>query len=129
MQFTSKDLCIGPNIHKIRIKILAYRLIYYIFGFSIGLIFLFFFFDRKNTSFNYLPSSRVKNNLLSKKINFGEYSKDSALIKNIIKNGQINFSKSKIGLDSCNIYLIANKNKKSLQIQNCKNKAEIINLN
>lgn len=105
------------------------RLIYYIFGFSIGLIFLFFFFDRKNTSFNYLPSSRVKNNLLSKKINFGEYSKDSALIKNIIKNGQINFSKSKIGLDSCNIYLIANKNKKSLQIQNCKNKAEIINLN
>ena len=105
------------------------RLIYFIFGFSIGLIFLFFFFDRKNTSFNYLPSSRVKNNLLSKKINFGEYSKDSALIKKIIKNGQINFSKSKIGLDSCNIYLIANKNKKSLQIQNCKETAEILNLN
>jgi len=107
----------------------ANRLIYYIFGFSIGLIFLFFFFDRKNTSFNYLPSSRVKNNLLSKKINFGEYSKDSALIKDIIRNGQINFSKSKIGSDSCNIYFIANKNKKSLQIQNCKNKAGIINLN
>ena len=103
------------------------RLIYFIFGFSIGLIFLFFFFDRKNTSFNYLPSSRVKNNLLSKKINFGEFSKDSALIKNIIRNGKINFSKSKIGSDSCNIYYITNK--KSLQIQNCKNKAEILNLN
>ncbi len=103
------------------------RLIYFIFGFCIGLIFLFFFFDRKNTSFNYLPSSRVKNNLLSKKINFGEYSKDSALIKNIIRNGKINFSKSKIGSDSCNIYFITNK--KSLQIQNCNNQAEILNLN
>ena len=103
------------------------RLIYFIFGFSIGLIFLFFFFDRKNTSFNYLPSSRVKNNLLLKKINFGEYSKDSALIKNIIRNGKINFSKSKIGSDSCNIYYITNK--KSLQIQNCKEHAEILNLN
>jgi hypothetical protein len=107
----------------------TYRLIYFIFGFSIGLIFLFFFFDRKNTSFNYLPSSRVKNNLLSKKINFGNYSKDSALIKNIIRNGQINFSNSKIGSDSCNIYFIGYKNKKSLQIQNCKDKAEILNLN
>ena len=103
------------------------RLIYFIFGFCIGLIFLFFFFDRKNTSFNYLPSSRVKNNLLSKKINFGEYSKDSALIKNIIRNGKINFSKSKIGSDSCNIYYITNK--KSLQIQNCNDQAEILNLN
>jgi len=105
------------------------RLIYFIFGFSIGLIFLFFFFDRKNTSFNYLPSSRVKNNLLSKKINFGEYLKDSALIKNIIRNGEVNFSKSKIGSDSCNIYFIANKNKKSLQILNCKDLAKILNLN
>ena len=105
------------------------RLIYFIFGFSIGLIFLFFFFDRKNTSFNYLPSSRVKNNLLSKKINFGEYSKDSALIRNIIRNGQINFSKSKIGSGSCNIYLIANQNKKSLQIKNCEHIAEILSLN
>ena len=88
------------------------RLIYFIFGFSIGLIFLFFFFDRKNTSFNYLPSSRVKNNLLSKN-KFWRISKDSALIKNIIINGEINFSKSKIGSDSCNIYyLIANQNKK-----------------
>ena len=103
------------------------RLIYFIFGFCIGLIFLFFFFDRKNTSFNYLPSSRVKNNLLSKKINFGEYSKDSALIKNIIRNGKINFSKSKIGSDSCNIYYITNK--KYLQIQNCNDQAEILNLN
>ena len=104
-------------------------LIYFIFIFYLILIFLFFFFDKKNTSFNYLPSSRVKNNLLTKKINFGEFSKDSALIKNILKNGKINFSKSRIGSDSCNIYLIANKNKKSLQIQNCKNKAEILNLN
>lgn len=103
------------------------RLIYFIFGFSIGLFFLFFFFDRKNTSFNYLPSSRVKNNLLLKKINFGKYSNDSALIKNIIRNGKINFSKSKIGSDSCNIYYITNK--KSLQIQNCNDKAEILNLN
>mgnify|MGYP001177177167 CR=1 FL=1 len=105
------------------------RLIYFLFGFFIGLIFLFFFFDRKNTSFNYLPSSRVKNNLLSKKINFKQYSKDSSLIRNIIKNGEINFSKSKIRSDSCNIYFILNSSKKSIQIQNCNDQAEILSLN
>ena len=105
------------------------RLTYFIFGFSLGLIFLFFFFDKKNTSFNYLPSSRVKNNLLTKKINFKEYSKDSSLIINIIKNGEINFSKSKIGSDSCNIYFIFKINKKSIEIQNCKDQAEILNFN
>lgn len=105
------------------------RLIYFLFGFFIGLIFLFFFFDRKNTSFNYLPSSRVKNNLLSKKINFKQYSKDSSLIRNIIKNGEINFSKSKIRSDSCSIYFILNSSKKSIQIQNCNDQVEILNLN
>ena len=88
------------------------RLIYFIFWIFHRINFFILFFLMKNTSFNYLPSSRVKNNLLSKKINFGEFSKDSALIKNIIRNGEINFSKSKIGSDSCNIYLIANQNKK-----------------
>ena len=47
----------------------------------------------------------------------------------MIRNGEINFSKSKIGSDSCNIYLIANQNKKSLQIQNCEDKSEILNFN
>ena len=105
------------------------RLIYFIFGFSIGLIFLFFFFDKKNTSFNYLPSSRVKNNLLTKEINFKEHLNDSSLIINILKNGKINFSKSKIGSDSCNIYFIFNKNNESIEIQNCKDQAEILNFN
>ena len=45
-----------------------YRLSYYLFGFIIGMFFLMFFFSGKKTSCNYLPSKRVKNDLLKKQI-------------------------------------------------------------
>ena len=35
------------------------RLLFYFFGFLIGLIFLFYFMDKKNTTFNYSPNKRV----------------------------------------------------------------------
>ena len=35
------------------------RLLYYLFGFSIGLIFLFYFIDKKEATFNYSPNKRV----------------------------------------------------------------------
>ena len=35
------------------------RLLFYFFGFSIGLIFLFFFINKKEATFNYSPNKRV----------------------------------------------------------------------
>ncbi len=44
------------------------RFIYFFVELSIGLIFLAFLFQKKNTKFNYLPNSRVINDINSKKI-------------------------------------------------------------
>ena len=35
------------------------RLLFYFFGFTIGLIFLFFFMNKKEATFNYSPNKRV----------------------------------------------------------------------
>ena len=42
------------------------RLTYYLFGFTIGLLFLLIVFGEKKTQCNYSPSSRVKNDILEK---------------------------------------------------------------
>ena len=60
------------------------RLGYYLFGFAIGLIFLFYFLNEKNTKFNYSPQSRVLNDLDKKKW-FFEFSADSIKIIDSIK--------------------------------------------
>ena len=42
------------------------RLGYYLGGFSVGLIFLFFFFNGKRTQCTYAPEARVKKDIKSK---------------------------------------------------------------
>ena len=104
------------------------RLGYYLFGFAIGLIFLFYFLNEKNTKFNYSPQSRVLNDLDKKKW-FFEFSADSIKIidsikKNVwIKEGKINFKKSNTKLDTCKIYCLEtfyNQKKTDIYIKNCK---------
>jgi len=90
------------------------RLMFFSSGFIIGLLILSFFLIGKRTSCSYLPNDRVIKNINTKKIiyskNFDTITKsDSILIKEIISNGRVNFSKSKTRLDSCNYYQIENK--------------------
>jgi hypothetical protein len=90
------------------------RLIFFSSGFVIGLLILSFFLIGKRASCSYLPNDRVIKNINTKKIIYDKLSdtvnaSDSTFIKRVISSGRVDFSKSKIGLDSCNYYHIENK--------------------
>ena len=77
-------------------------------GFILGILLLSFFLMGKKTSCSYLPNDRVIKNVNSKKIIYNNLN-DSLLVKNILSNGKVNFSKSDTKLDSCKSYHIENK--------------------
>tara|TARA_B100000427_G_scaffold261294_1_gene225802 strand:- start:16 stop:363 length:348 start_codon:yes stop_codon:yes gene_type:complete len=84
------------------------RLIFFSSGFILGLVLLSFFLIGKKTSCSYFPSDRVIKNVNSKKIIYNNLN-DSLLVKKILFNGKVNFSKSDTKLDSCKSYHIENK--------------------
>ena len=80
------------------------RLLFYFFGFSIGLIFLFFFINKKEATFNYSPNKRVLADIQKKEWIFVSINDSSKIKKtNIINNFKVDFSKSNVELDSCKI--------------------------
>lgn len=115
---------------------LLYRIGFYLVGFSVGIVFLTFVFDKKKTKFNYGPSARVKNNLLQKNIFIPdklakEYPKlNDSIILFYIKNGSVNFSKSDTKKDSCKKYYIEIKSKNNafFTLTNCKKTLNILSL-
>jgi len=113
------------------------RLIYFFVGLSIGLIFLAFLFQKKKTKFNYLPNSRVINDISSKSFHYSpklltaiaKNKITTSKVQKIVKFGEVNFSKSNTKLDSCNIYIIETKIDQinySVELENCKNEVKII---
>ncbi|MEW7276977.1 hypothetical protein ABW636_00085 [Aquimarina sp. 2201CG1-2-11] len=115
---------------------LAQRLLYYLGGFGIGLILLFFFLGGKKTSCDYGPDARVLKSIRIKKRIFSEDARstmqihqiDTADISSILKKGDVNFSKSNTELDSCKIYFIEGLFKEKsidLLIENCDTEAKI----
>ena len=81
---------------------LTQRLFYYLGGFAIGLILLFFFLGGKKASCDYGPTARVLKNIRSKQRFFSEeslgkmreYEIDTADISYILQKGNVDFSKS-----------------------------------
>ncbi len=119
---------------------LAQRLLYYLGGFGIGLILLFFFLGGKKTSCDYGPDARVLKNIRIKKRIFSEDARntmqihqiDTADISSILKKGGVNFSKSNTEMDSCKIYFIEGVIKQkniNLLVENCDSIAKIKTLN
>ncbi len=115
---------------------LAQRLFYYLGGFVIGLILLFFFLGGKKASCDYSPTARVLKNIRTKERSFSEqaltnmqsYSIDTADVSSILKKGSVNFSKSNTELDSCRTYFIEGTIKErmvSILIENCDSIAKI----
>jgi len=118
---------------------LAHRFGFYFFGFIIGLILLFFFLGGKKTSCDYSPNARVLKNIRIKervfsekaKISMVKYAIDTADISKILKEGNVNFSKSNTKLDSCKTYFIegiAKKQTIGLLIANCDSIATVNSL-
>ncbi len=114
-----------------------YRLGYYLAGFSVGLIFLAFILNGKKTSCNYSPSARAKDNILQKQLLLSpsiaeEHAPNlvDSLLRQYIKRGTVDFSKSNTKLDSCRRYYINLKVKKGafVEIENCQKQAIILKL-
>jgi len=114
------------------------RLGYYLGGFAIGLIILAFILSGKNASCDYGPNARTVKNISSKKLIYSEGARnslteaaiDSSLVKNLIKYGEVDFTKSLINEDSCNTYHIDNyykEQKVELLILNCEDQAVLTN--
>ncbi len=113
-----------------------YRLGYYLGGFSVGLIFLAFILNGKKTSCNYTPNARVIDNLIQKKIIIPEAilkdkpQLDSNQIREIIKRGNVDFSKSDTKRDSCKMYHIENADTDDafLELTNCAKTVTLISV-
>ena len=104
------------------------RLMFYLFGFLLGMIFLFYFMGKKEATFNYSPNKRVladiqkKDWLFDSNIDTSEISRISFTDK-----FKVDFSKSNVELDSCKIYVLVNKTEKKeffYKIENCSKEAK-----
>jgi len=96
------------------------RLSYYFFGLLIGGVIVYFITSQKNTEFNYFPSERVIGDIKKKEWFFDKSFIDINM-NDVINNINVNFSKSKIGIDSCNSYYLENK-KFNFIAKNCTKK-------
>ena len=116
-----------------------HRLAYYLFGFSIGLIFLFFFLSKKEARCDYSPNARVKKNIRIKPkvysetvlMKIHENNLDTSYVTYLLSKGKVDFSKSNTNLDICNIYIITGKmddKQLVLKVENCPEEAVIISL-
>ena len=112
-----------------------HRLGFYIVGFSIGLIFLMFFFSGKKTSFSYFPNARIIKNISAKKIIFSpeiindivSFKIDTNEFYSILKNSKVKGRFENNIIDKCKLYTIES-NKHVFKINNCKNIAEVKNI-
>lgn len=107
---------------------------FFFFGLSIGIVFLVFFFKKKSeetgTEFCYFPNCRTLKDIRSKPISYSEAI--SALIKNgeldtvdiryILKEGDVDFGRSKTKTIPCKTYVVESTLKDkdvSLHVKNC----------
>lgn len=116
------------------------RLGYFLFGLSIGLVFLAFFLNKKTketgTSFCYLPNCRVLKDMRSKPLYFSDSidrdllnkTIDSLTISYFFLEGDVNFSLSDTKSVPCKTYVIeaeVDHKEAVLTVKNCPSKLEV----
>jgi hypothetical protein len=101
-----------------------FRLLYYLSGFGIGLMFLFFILSGKDARCSYFPNARVLNNLSSKPFHYSENASkvlaeswiDTTDIKNTLKYGDVDFDRSKVKFHGGKLYFVEGKTTKNVPI-------------
>ena len=99
-----------------------------------------FFLNGKDASCDYGPNARTVKNISSKPIAYSDeasdfiyaQSIDSITVVNLIKYGNVDFSRSNTSLDSCKIYHIDNSYKErdiELTIENCNSLSKVLKIN
>jgi hypothetical protein len=119
------------------------RLGFYLGGFAIGLIIFAFLVKGRGVTceFDYLPNARTLKNIRLKERRFApeilqliqNKEVDTAEISNILKHGDVDFSRSKakVDADTCKLYIIEGmlKNKViEMTVHNCDSTALIKNI-
>ncbi len=97
------------------------RFTLYGIGFAMGIVIVFFFLGGKRASCNWLPNDRILNIIERKQLRYGdqieqnlkEAEADSLDIRAILKNGDIDFSKSQVKNEPCRLYWIEGQGKQS----------------
>ena len=97
------------------------RFAYYMFGFLIGIFFLFMILNGKDTSCSYFPNARVLKDLRSKPFYYSDITKqklndkwlDTSDIKKTLTYGDVDFDKSNIKVKGGKLYIIEGKNTKN----------------
>ena len=118
---------------------LIHRIGYYLGGFAIGLVILFFFLGGKQVSCAYGPNARTIKNIGIKEHVYSEdvqlaminYSLDTLAVTNLIRTGNVNFSESDTRSEGCKTYLIENTlndRDVEMRILNCESTATIQSL-
>ena len=118
---------------------LIHRLGYYLGGFAIGLVILFFFLGGKQVSCAYGPNARTIKNIGIKKHIYStdvqsamqNYGLDTLAVTELIRSGNVNFSESDTRSEGCKTYLIENEWDKrdiEMRIMNCDSAATIQSL-
>jgi hypothetical protein len=118
---------------------LIHRVAYYLGGFTIGLILLFFFLGGKRASCDYGPDARTLKNIRTKARFYSEESLrnlnqnglDTAAIGYLLQNGDVLFSESNTELDSCKQYVVKGKYLKKelkLRVENCETAATLLDI-
>lgn len=116
------------------------RLGFFLFGLSIGILFLVFFFKNKaketGTEFCYLPNCRVLKDLRSKPLHYAAEVQDllenkqldSTDVHLFFREGDIDFGKSDTKSTPCRTYVIEGfvKEKEAvITVQNCKQRVTV----
>ncbi len=97
------------------------RFTLYGIGFAMGIVIVFFFLGGKRASCNWMPNDRILNIIERKQLVYGdqieqnlkEAEADSLDIRAILKNGDIDFSKSRVKNEPCRLYWIEGQGKQS----------------
>jgi len=120
------------------------RVAYYLGGFGIGLVLLYFFVSGSGASceYDYGPNSRTLKNIRIKERVFSETSLevlrqhqlDTSAISILLKKGDVLFTESNTKLDSCKVYAIEGVIPKTdvsekvlkIKVENCSKTATIL---
>lgn len=117
---------------------LLHRFAYYFGGFSIGVVFLIFFFSGKKTSCDYGIQARTLKNIRVKDRAFSDETLqffqnnglDTSAVSNLLQYGKVVFKESNTKMDSCNQYVvrgIVSEKTLKVRIANCDDLATVLN--
>ena len=115
---------------------LVKRIFYYLVGLSLGSIGVYFFWQKKNASFDYgmdartLKTIRIRERLFSDaaKTTMQKFEIDTLKISTILKNGDVDFGKGNPRQKPCAEYFVTGKNdlkSVSLLVKRCDSTATI----